>query len=277
MPTAPNHYALKRRLDRYFWANKSAEMANLQAIFAEHFQTFERVAVIGGLVRDFAREGRSEFRSDVDLVIDAPADEVARLATRLRANPNRFGGYRCKEGPWKIDFWALETTWARQHIPIQRLEDVLSCTFFDWDAVAYDLWGRKLICADDYLERIRQRTLDINLRPNPSPMGNLLRAIRRLTLWRLRPGLELQDFILEHLDESALRFIQAKEKELFSYQVSACWYSAAEARNFILMDASRMNCPQLELTFRIGTEIALSKEGGVHLAYNEHPSNKEAA
>ncbi|WP_216076156.1 hypothetical protein, partial [Acinetobacter baumannii] len=63
---------------------------------------------------------------------------------------------------------------------MRKLEDVLLGTFFDWDAIAYDLWERKLICSDDYLERIRAKRLDINLQPNPSPMGNLVRAIRRL-------------------------------------------------------------------------------------------------
>ena len=85
-------------------------------------------------------------------------------------------------------FWALETTWAARHagVSVTRLEDVIRCTFFDWDAVAYDLRARRLICSRDYLGRIRQGTLDINLRPTPSPEGNLLRWIRRLVVWRLR-------------------------------------------------------------------------------------------
>jgi hypothetical protein len=246
MPTAPNHSALKRRLDRYFWANKTAEMACLQATLAQHFRTFERVAVIGGLVRDFAREGRSEFRSDVDLVIDAAAEDVARLAKHLGATPNRFGGYGTKEGPWKIDFWALETTWARRHVSVQKLEDVILCTFFDWDAVAYDLWERKLICADGYLERISRQILDINLRPNPSPMGNLVRAIRRLVLWQVLPGPELTRFLDAHLDDDALRFVQAKEEELFTYHVSTTWHNSAEARRF-LSDQERAHSRQHDL------------------------------
>lgn len=257
MSTAPNHSAFKRRLDRYFWANTSGEMGHLQATLTRHFRTFERVAVVGGLVRDFAREGRSGFRSDVDLVIDAPAEEVTRLAKQLKAIPNRFGGYGSKEGPWKIDFWALETTWARQHIPVNKLEDVISCTFFDWDAAAYDLWEKKLIYSDGYLERIRQRTLDINLRPNPSPMGNLVRAIRRLMLWQINPGPELIDFIDEHLDEDSLRFIKAKEKELFSQCVSASWRTAKEARRCLLQDGRKRINKQLEFSFKSDKSLRL--------------------
>jgi len=250
-------------------------MAHLQATFAQHFRAFERVAVIGGLARDFAREGRSEFRSDVDLVIDAPAEEVARLAKRLRATPNRFGGYGCKEGTWKIDFWALETTWARQHVPVQKLEDIVSCTFFDWDAVAYDLWGRKLICAENYLERIRQRTLDINLRPNPSPMGNLVRAIRRLVLWQVLPGPKLINFIDEHLDEGALSFVQAKEKELFPHNVSARWRTAEEARNFLLLDQKRTDCRQFEFSFKNMSEAATLDDFGTPLIDCQRSGNND--
>jgi hypothetical protein len=251
MTTAPNHYALKRRLDRYFWVNGSTEMACLQETLAKHFRSLGRVAVIGGLVRDFAREGRSGFRSDVDLVIDAPSEEVALLAQQLKATPNRFGGYGCKEGPWKIDFWALETTWGRQHVSVQKLEDILACTFFDWDAVAYDLWGRKLIYADDYLERLRQRVLDVNLLPNPSPMGNLVRAIRRLIIWQVRPGEKLEGFIDEHLDDDALRFVQAKELELFPRQVSVSWRTAKEAKNCLFRDQVSVVCRQAEFEFPV--------------------------
>lgn len=247
MSIAPNLVALKRRLDRYLWENSSGEMLYLQAILRKHFRGIGRVAIIGGLVRDFAHQGRSGFQSDVDLVIDSPKEKIAHLAMVLGATPNRFGGYGYKNGPWKIDFWALETTWARKHVPVEELEDVVSCTFFNWDAIAYDLWGRELICAEDYLDRIRLRALEINLLPNPSPMGNLVRAIRRLVIWQATAGIELSKFIDHYLDESSLRFVQEKEKQLFSYQVSAEWCSAAEAKQRILRDSNRGSSKQLEL------------------------------
>lgn len=246
MSIAPNKSALKRRLDRYLWANRSGEMEALQAVLKSNFRSFDRVAVIGGLVRDFAREGRTGFRSDVDLVIHDSKEEVALLAEKLRATPNRFGGYGYKSGPWKIDFWALETTWAKKHVPMQTLEDVLLGTFFDWDAVAYDLWERKLICHDDYLERLRTRTLEINLRPNPSPMGNLVRAIRRLVLWQLVPGERLMCFINEYLDEEALRYLQKKEEELFPYCVSSRWKTVEEAKCYLFQER-RSDDLQLDL------------------------------
>lgn len=247
MPIAPNNPALKKRLDRYFWSNNTGEMLFLRRLLDEHFTAFDRIAVIGGLVRDFAYEGRSGFRSDIDLVIDAPQERVEKLAALLNATPNRFGGFGSKQGPWKIDFWALETTWARKHVSIESLEDIVSCTFFDWDSIAYDLNKRKLICPEDYLSRIRNKTLDINLYPNPSPLGNLVRAIRRLMVWEAQPGPLLRQFIHEHLDDSALQFVQSKEVELYTYAVSTRWKTADEAKKAIFSVASGRNSAQSEL------------------------------
>lgn len=247
MPTAPNNFALKRRLDRYFWANNTEEMIFLRKMLAEHFNPFDRIAVIGGLVRDFAHEGRSGFHSDLDLVIDAPQEKVAELAATLDAQANRFGGFGCKQGPWKIDFWALETTWARRHVSVKKLEDIVSCTFFDWDAIAYDLGEKKLICSENYLTRIEKKTLDVNLLPNPSPMGNLVRAVRRLVIWKVQAGPVLKAFINEHLDEAALRYVQEKEAELYSYPVSIRWKTAVEAKRSLLRSAKNKNNNQFEL------------------------------
>ncbi len=247
MSIAPSKDALKRRLDRYFWANSTGEMEFLHHVLEANFIGFERVAVIGGLVRDFAHGGRKSFRSDLDLVIDAPQESVAELASSLRAIPNRFGGFGCRQGPWKIDFWALETTWARRHVPLHSLEDIVSTTFFDWDAAAYDLKGKKLICSEDYLIRIKSKILDVNLLPNPSPLGNLVRAVRRLMIWRVQAGPLLKAFIEQHLDDHSLRFIQLKELELYPVSVSARWATAADAKDALLRESRHKTVTQLEL------------------------------
>lgn len=247
MSMAPNNDALRRRLDRYFWANSTGEMEFLRQVLKENFIDFERVAVVGGLVRDFAHEGRKSFRSDVDLVIDAPKEKIAEIAYSLSATPNRFGGFGCKKGPWKIDFWALETTWARKHVPLNSLEDIVSSTFFDWDAVAYDLKEKKLICSEDYLSRIQSRILDVNLLPNPSPLGNLVRAVRRIMIWRVKAGPLLKDFIEQRLDDDALRYIQAKELELYPVAVSTCWATPADAKEALFGERWDRTKAQFEL------------------------------
>lgn len=247
MSTAPNKEALKRRLDRYFWANDTGEMEFLRQVLENNFIGFERVAVIGGLVRDFAYGGRGSFRSDLDLVIDAPKERIAEIASSLRATPNRFGGFGCKQGPWKIDFWALETTWARKYVPLNSLEDIVSSTFFDWDAVAYDLKEKKLICSEDYLFRIQSGILDVNLLPNPSLLGNLVRAVRRIMIWRVQAGPLLTDFIKQHLNDDALRYIQAKELELYPTAVSTRWATAADAKEALFCEIGERTEVQFNL------------------------------
>lgn len=247
MSMAPNKASLKRRLDRYFWENNSSEMIFLRRFLDEKFLSFEHVAVIGGLVRDFAFAGRSAFKSDLDLVIDAPKEHISELANLLNAKPNRFGGFGCKQGPWKIDFWALETTWACRHVHVKLLDDIVFCTFFDWDAIAYDLGKKKIICPKNYLENIREKTLDINLLPNPSPLGNLVRSVRRLMLWDAQAGPVLQKFISENLDDVALKFIQEKEFEIYSNSVSKRWNTAEEAKKILLSKTRKNTSTQLNL------------------------------
>ena len=236
MPIAPDLSALKQRLDSFFWRNQSPEMRLLKDILSEHFSQFESVAVVGGLVRDFAREGRVGFRSDVDLVINTPAHEVAAVANILGARANRFGGYGAKIGVWRIDFWALETTWAAQSagIPVSDLKDITRCTFFDWDAIAYDLRDRSVLCDASYLDRLRLGILEVSLYPTPSLEGNLLRAMRRLVLWKLRPGPVLMKFIVENLNERVFNNIQRKELELYPSSVSSMWTDVESARRDLL-------------------------------------------
>jgi hypothetical protein len=236
MPVAPDLYALKRRLDRYFFANKSAEMAVLKSFLAANFSQFDRIAVVGGLARDFAREGRSGFRSDVDLVIDASAAQVEELAQRLGARSNRFGGYGFSGGLWKIDFWALENTWTARHagVSVEKLDDVIRCTFFNWDAIAYDFRARRVICESNYLSAVKEKVLDINVQHSPSLEGNLLRTIRRLVLWRLDPGPTLQAFIKDNLTETMFKEISRKERAKFTHSVTSVWHDAENARNALI-------------------------------------------
>lgn len=221
MSVATSKRALKQRLDHYLWRNNSPSATALRGLIEEHFLPFERVAIIGGMVRDFARAGKGAFKSDVDLVIDTPAIHVENLAIRLNAKPNRFGGYSCLLGHWKIDFWALQTTWASKegHSKVHGLQDLIGCTFFDWDAVLYDIRSRKILCNPDYFDTLRRGKIDINLLPNPSINGNLLRAIRRILLWDIEPGPRLHAFILKYLSNDILEEITKNDYAIYGHSL----------------------------------------------------------
>ena len=254
MSIAPDLKSLKGRLDRYFGhENTSTEMELLRRILSEHFHSFDKVGVIGGLVRDFARGGRSAFKSDLDLVIEASAADVSDLAKRVSAAPNRFGGFGFAVGPWKIDFWALENTWAATngYASVEHLPDVIRCTFFDWDAVVYDIRRRKVSCDRSYLDRIRKGQIEINLRANPTELGNLLRAARRIIAWGIEPGPELRSFIIESLDAEAFETMRSEELRKYSFRVTDEYRNAAELKHALLIELRHRSQPrdQIEMVF----------------------------
>jgi hypothetical protein len=180
---------------------------------------FDEVAVVGGLIRDFARGGKTTFKSDIDLVINAPIPEIRRLAESLNATPNRFGGYSYSHPNWKIDFWALESTWALRegYVNIESVKDVTKATFFNWDSAIYEIKSRKLEFSSDYLENIAIGQMELNLAETPSVEGNLLRAIRRILLWKIVPGPALMAFIRENLNSKTLASISKTEKIVYGH------------------------------------------------------------
>lgn len=257
LSVAPDLRSLKRRLDSFVWTNRTGEAVLLRKLLEEHFLQFEGVGIIGGLVRDVAFAGRHGFRSDLDLVIKGDATQVAQLATRVGAKANRFGGYGFTEGPWKIDFWALEKTWAATagHVVVQDLGDLVQCTFFDWDAIVYDLSSRRVVCDHVYLDRLRSQQLEISLRSNPGELGNLLRAARRILRWQLLPGPRLTSFIMERLDEETFVKLKATERRKYGERVLDDFTSAIQLRQVLINGQSRAHHHQMTLPL---DEIALS-------------------
>lgn len=217
MNTAPSRTHIKRRVEDYLFREKSLPLERLRQTLTTKFLPLGRVAVLGGLVRDIARRGPAGFKSDVDLVIAASPTRVAKLARDLEASENRFGGYSMSTPHWKIDFWALRNTWAHKqgHVHILHMEDVIKCTFFTYDAIAYDISERQIYAHEDYVADLLTGRLEINLLPNPSTQGNLVRAVRRMLAHNLRAGPILRQFLDAHLTESAFTHIVTKELELY--------------------------------------------------------------
>lgn len=230
MITARDERTLKRRVDDYLWRDKSKTVLALRQFLVEEFGDFEKVSIFGGMIRDIARGGKRGFRSDVDLVIDAPADQVKELAEKLAAKPNLFGGFGHTSTRWQIDFWALETTWAHRHghINASSVDDLMEGTFFDWDAAHYDIKSRKIYTQCGYLERLRSRTLGVNLAKTPSAVGNAVRAVRRVLLWDLKASQSLLDFVDQVVSDEGMEALSHYEKR--KYQRSVCEIYAERSR-----------------------------------------------
>ena len=155
------------------------------------------------MLRDLALFGNARFKSDLDFVIapyDLPAFE--KHMKSIGAQTNRFGGYALPSRRWQVDVWPLERTWAHVagHAKIRTIGDLRNATFFRCDAIVYDLDHRKLKTPVGYFRDLEQRVLEINLRPNPNPKGNAVRAFRYALMKGFRWGPQLSEFVAEMID-----------------------------------------------------------------------------
>jgi len=246
---ASNLKVVERRAQKYLFDDAEPALLELRRFLADNILNVGRAGILGGLIRELARIGKVGFRSDVDLVIDAPKAHVSELAARLGAKRNRFGGYSFRHPLWKFDFWSLETTWAlrRGHITVGNLDEVTRCTFFDCDAVFFDLVSKRVSANDDYLARLRSKVLEINLLPNPSPDGNLVRAVRRLVYWDFLPGPVLREFLEEQINERRLEKVIRVEQGLYGRSVAEYFGTAKKLKDALLngrYEGARSSVPE---------------------------------
>jgi hypothetical protein len=242
MRPAASLYHLKKRVDAYLWKAPAPPMQRLRQALRDNFLHFDRIAIIGGILRDFARSGRGGFASDVDLVIDVDPVSLDGFAQKLGATRNRFGGYALKTPWWKIDFWALKNTWAHRqfYVRLSTLADLPKSTFFNFDAIIYDIHEKEIYAADNYIDILNKRVLEINLLPNPSIDGNLIRAIRRTIAWDVRMGPRLKSFVDEHLDYQMFGKICETERKLYPEVLIGKFADPDAVREYCFFRSSRI-------------------------------------
>lgn len=186
------------------------------------FASLGPTVIIGGLPRDIARKGWQGFSSDIDLVVQ-PTDyeRYKSVMEEIGAVRNRFGGYGMTTGGWRVDAWALSDTWAREagYRRVNEFEDLLDCTFFDSDAVLYDVTARRVIARGDYFERLSNRILDINLAENPNVLGSALRTLRRALAWDVRLSSKLADYVLSAVSVHGWRALIELEGTAFHHPI----------------------------------------------------------
>lgn len=207
---------VKRLLDLH------REKTELRTAVLPFLESLGRVALIGGAIRDVARAGKRNFSSDYDFVVyESEKSRFVEYMERSQGVRNRFGGYALKCFNVKVDVWHIEDTWAHTegYRHVSRPEDLIYCTFFDWDSVVYDVSARRLILPDDYFDRLLSNVMDIRLEPNPNPIGSLVRALRRAALWNVYFGPRLTEFAKHHLLECEWRDIVELDARAFARPV----------------------------------------------------------
>lgn len=220
-------HSLKRRI-RYFLSSAYRGRTEIHSTL-EKMQSFGPIVVIGGILRDLLLSNNQEFKSDLDLVIDPLDPDMFRdYVASFGASKNRFGGFSLVGQQWKIDIWLLKDTWAHQagHVNISNFSDLLDTTFFNCDAIIYDLSCGQVITKPAYFDELSRRWLEINLQPNPNPIGNTVRAFRYAMRKNFTWGPRLSKYVeevLEHTDWQSL-----VKYELASYHNSTIGYFPKE-------------------------------------------------
>lgn len=172
--------ALRQRINHYFRRAENYDLGITQVIKAT--QSIGATAVFGGMLRDLLLYGEEGFKSDIDLVVAVDGKMLTATLAKFSPTQTAFGGLRVEYKHSKIDIWSLQDTWAFRNglVQGQDFNDLVKTTFFNWDAIVYVLGEGKLLLGRNYLESIEKRVLDINLEPNPNPVGMLKRTFSRV-------------------------------------------------------------------------------------------------
>ncbi len=173
------------------------------------------VAIFGGMLRDLLLDGNEGFRSDIDLVIDT--ENISLLQGVLGPySPHRtaFGGYRVALQKWVVDLWPLQWTWAIRsgHVSSDSLSDLTRTTFFNWDAIVYELRSGAIHCAPRYVDELNNRLLSINLAVNPNPEGAAIRALRMAVTKQARLSFVLAEYVADVLESVGVDALIEKEQ-----------------------------------------------------------------
>lgn len=195
---------LKKRVRRFFETPTSERRAVAQV--TRELGEVADVYVFGGLLRDLALYGGAEFSSDVDLVVvprEGPGIEA--IAKKFKFSKNKFGGYRLASSRWLFDVWEFDKTWAfvQNHVQARSKHSLNETTFFNWDAVFYDIRQNKIICDEFYFENLSSLSLDINFQINPNIMGAFLKALRFIEKDHARTEPMLTRFIIDMFESES--------------------------------------------------------------------------
>ncbi|MBD8066037.1 hypothetical protein IC608_11190 [Devosia sp. PTR5] len=223
LPHRSDARTLLRKRAHYFFSTARKRRSEVAAFAADLEKLGETVA-IGGFLRDLHLNGNRHFSSDVDFVVNPHSlTDFERMMRSMDAVRNRFGGYAIQQSRWKVEVWPLALTWAsvEKYVDVRSISDLLKVTFFTWDSVLYSVSHGRIITTEDYFDNVGKRLLDVNLRPNPNPVGNAVRAIRYAHKWRAAIGKQLAIHIAQQVKDVGWDQLAKYERQSFPQPILA--------------------------------------------------------
>lgn len=208
--------ALKKRIGRFLNSKKFErdEVFDLM----ELSQKLGRVAIFGGMLRDLCIGGNRFFDSDVDLVFEQhDKGNLESLLKEYNYKLNAFGGYRIQLKKWHVDIWKIENTWAFKNnlVKLDGFESLTKTTFFNWDAIVYEVDSGDIHSSDNYLLNLHERYLDINLIDNPNHLSSVVRTLRMLIKLNAKLSPSLRDYVLSNMEKYNSDVIIAYENKKY--------------------------------------------------------------
>lgn len=175
--------------------NGQAGNSALAAILDDYWARIPNSAIFGGMIRDFGLS--APFRSDIDIVSDAPAEAVWQAVAKYRPCRNKYGGLRFEVHGQKFDVWSLHDTWAIRngYVEAESLHDLIHTTFFNLDAAIYLYGDGQLQALASYRQFLADRLLDINLAHHPEPTAMAKRAVQMALSKGLSLSPRLSEFV----------------------------------------------------------------------------------
>lgn len=170
------------------------------ARLADDLEKIGEVALVGGAIRDWALNGEPR---DLDVVVDACPEVLAKLVESRSSRRTRYGGYHLELEKVHIDIWALSTTWAFSYLRIKSkdmtFKKLTETAFFNADAVAVR-WSDAKVFQCGFFDAFTNKSLKPVFRKNPYP--NLCTA-RSLVLAK-KYGLELSEELQKYIEQQMI-------------------------------------------------------------------------
>lgn len=214
-----NREHLSDKVSRFFYEESLNNRA--LSLIMNKANSFDSSSVyaFGGVVRDIELQNTP---SDIDLVFNGDRNEFNLLLEDLngeRLTKNKFGGFRIKTNRLDIDFWHFEDTWAFSNDKVENvnnsIDNILLTTFFNWDAILFDLKKQDIICGNYYYYNLNSRYLDINLSDNPNYIGSFSRIIKNIFHNNAN---HLSHDILDYLYKSFIDYHLLEIKDFYLYK-----------------------------------------------------------
>lgn len=182
----------------------------VKELFAEWHDENWNAFIFGGFLRDLMIYGTSAEPRDIDLVVtNKSLDQLRSSLSTYIERETRFGGLHVRIAGLKFDIWPLMQTWAFEYCSdiAPTPMNLPKTAFLNVEGVVAELpsEGRATrVYEHEFVNALRSRQLDINLKENPFPTLAAVRAL--ITARRLNYSLSkrLTEYILAAVDSHGI-------------------------------------------------------------------------